>query len=93
MARSTAIKRLHLTELRTAANALRALAGLSAFGFGDDPLASRASPKAFHLEELRAAVAAARTALGLGAVSYSHTIFTRAVVRAADFLELRNAVK
>ncbi len=94
VASSTAIKAVHLTELRQAVNAMRATAGLTAATFTD------ASPggvlvKAAHVNELRTALSAARTALGLTAIAFTDPtlIVGTTSVKAAHWTELRNGVK
>ena len=89
---STVIKGTHLTELRTAVNAVRAAAGLAAATFTD------ASPngltvKATHIQELRTALTPARSTLGVPAVSYSNAATAGTIVRAIDLVEIRNGVK
>jgi hypothetical protein len=93
--RSTLIKAVHLAELRTAVNAVRALAGLGAAGFTD--AASRGVVvKAVHINELRTALDAALTALAVPAAppgGYTDTIARGVLIKAIHFQELRNRVK
>lgn len=88
----TVIKAVHLAQLRTAVNAVRALAGLAAATFTD-----AASPgvvvKAVHITELRTALDQALSALGLPSGGYANTITAGAMIRAIDFQEIRNRVK
>lgn len=89
------IKAVHVSELRTAVNAMRASAGLGPFAFTDHPLAAGTKVKAVHLAELRSALDAARAAIGLPALSYTNATLTPAVtvVRAAHALELRGGTQ
>lgn len=84
----TTIKLVHLTEIRTAVNALRAAAGLSARTWTGGNVVL-----ALHVTELRSALAEARTALGFSAPVYSYAVSAGVVIHAADFQELRNYVK
>jgi beta-lactamase superfamily II metal-dependent hydrolase len=90
---TTTIRAVHYLELRTAVNAVRAAAGLSAFTFTDPSLAGM-PVKAIHLGELRTALDAARAVIGTPAVTYGNTVTPGATpVRAAGILELRDGVK
>ena len=60
----------HVAEVRTAVNAVRALAGLAAASFTDANLTGVVW-RAVHIEELRNALTAARAQLALPAVSYT----------------------
>jgi hypothetical protein len=99
IASSTLVKATHITELRTAVNAVRFLATelgatLPPFVFMDGSLASVAIKKT-HIEELRTALGAARTALALPTVSYTDPVLTSGIstVKAAHIQELRAGVK
>jgi hypothetical protein len=88
----TLIKRAHLTELRSAANAVRALGLLGPVSWADDiPVVILAS----HVVELRTAIDEARAALGLPALPHANPILTPAAtaVRAIDLAELRTAMR
>jgi hypothetical protein len=91
----TIAKAVHVTQLRTAVNAMPAAAGLSAQAFTDAGLASGAPINAVHLTELRSALDQARATIGLGSISYTDpTIAAQSTrVKAAHFTELRNGVK
>ncbi|MBV9497622.1 MAG: hypothetical protein JOZ54_25530 [Acidobacteria bacterium] len=94
VAGTTIVKAVHVTELRTAVNAVRALAGLPAASFTTPSLGAGASILAAHVTELRTALDAARSALSLPAVSYRDpTLVAGDLVRAADVEELRNGVR
>jgi len=86
------VKAVHLTELRTAVNAMRAAAGLGAAVFTDPTIAAQSTRiKAVHLAELRTALDQARTALGLPAISYTDPGLTAGVtpVKAVHWMEVR----
>jgi hypothetical protein len=89
----TTIKLAHLTELRSAANAVRALApSLNPVSWADDiPSVILAS----HLVELRTAIDDARSALSLSALPHAHQTLTpgSTLIQAIDFAELRTAMR
>jgi hypothetical protein len=91
----TTVKAVHVTQLRTAVNAMRAAAGLLAQTFTDPGLASGTPIMAAHLTDLRSALDEARSTIGLGAVSYTDPTVTAqsTAVKAAHFTDLRNGVK
>ncbi|MEK6373212.1 MAG: SBBP repeat-containing protein [Acidobacteriota bacterium] len=88
----TTAKLVHITELRTAVNAVRALAGLSAATWttiqvGD---AIQAAP----ITELRTALDAARSTLLLSTLTYTDPSLSAGVrIKAAHVQELRNGTK
>jgi glycosyl hydrolase family 44 len=86
---------LHITQLRTAVNAMRAAAGLGAQTFNDSPLTSGTMIKAVHVTQLRTALNQARSALGVPPIVYTDPTITAntTVVRAAHLTDLRNGVK
>ncbi|MFL6244796.1 MAG: beta strand repeat-containing protein [Thermoanaerobaculia bacterium] len=93
---SVKIKTVHLTQLRTAVNAMRAAAGLGAATFTDPTvIAQSTSIKRAHITELRTALDAARSAIGLAALSYTDPTLTAQVtsIKAAHLTELRNGTK
>jgi hypothetical protein len=91
---STFVKAAHFNELRTAANAVRTLAGLGGVTFSD-ALTATTPIKAIHLTELRAALDQARATLLLLPIVYSKPTITAgtSVVTAAAINELRNGVR
>jgi hypothetical protein len=90
----TPVKAVHLTQLRTAVDAVRALASMSGFAYTDPTLTPGVTPvKAVHINELRTALDAARAALSLPPVSYGETVATGTTIKAAHITELRNGVK
>jgi len=90
----TTIKKAHLTELRTAVNAVRASAVLPAATFTDPDLTGTVPFKAIHVSELRTALNAARSVLGLPVIAYvDPDLSTGMPVKAAHFNDLRLGVK
>jgi hypothetical protein len=91
---SMLVKAVHISELRTAVNAVRAAAGLSAATWTDSSL-SGVEVKAVHISELRSAIDAARTALGLSNASYTDSTLTpgSTIIKAVHVNELRDRVK
>lgn len=90
-----AIKTVHITQLRTAANAMRAAAGLAPATFTDPSLTSSIKIKAAHLTELRTAVDAARNTIGLAVPLYTDPTITAGVTKskAVHITELRERVQ
>lgn len=89
---TTKVKAIHITQLRTAAGAIRQLAGLGAATFTDATLTGVLA-KSVHVTELRTAVTAARTALTLPAATFTNSAAAGTVIAATDVTQLRNAVK
>ena len=87
----TVIKAVHLTQLRTAVNAVRVAAGLTPRAW-TDPTPADFPVKAAHIDELRSALSAALAAIGKTA-SFTETVTAGAPIRAAHIQELRNQVK
>jgi hypothetical protein len=86
------VKAVHLTELRTAVNAMRAAAGLGAAVFTDAGVTLQSTKiKAVHVAELRTALDQARAALDLPAISYTDPGLTAGVtpVKAVHWMEVR----
>ncbi|GEM_PF-363582 len=94
IANTTAVKAIHITELRDAINALRQAAGIGTTTFSD-PSPSAMSIRKTHLDELRAALTAARAAAGLTNAAYTDPTITAqsTKVRAAHVQELRDRLK
>jgi hypothetical protein len=90
---TTVVKAEHITQLRTAVNAVRALASLGAASFTDPTLTTANVIKAAHVTELRNALDPARVNLGLPSLSYTDSPLAGLAVKAIHFQELRNAVK
>jgi hypothetical protein len=90
------IKAIHITELRTAINTLRTLAGLSAFSFTDSSLTVGVTTiKAAHINELRTALSAVFTALGFTPATYTDPTLVAGttVVKAVHVQDLRTGVQ
>ena len=95
VAGTTLVKSAHVTELRTAVNAVRTLAGLGAGTYTDPTLTAGVTlVKAAHITELRTALDAARAALTLSALSYGETITAgTTLIKTTHVSEVRNGVK
>jgi hypothetical protein len=87
-------KAVHVTQLRTAVNAMRASAGLAPQPFTDASLAAL-KIKAVHLTQLRSALDAARAIIGLPALAYTDPApaIGTTKLKAAHLGELRDGVK
>jgi uncharacterized repeat protein (TIGR01451 family) len=91
---STTIKAVHVTELRTAVNAVRAAAGLPPSTFSDASLDAGFLVQAVHVTELRSSLDAARAALGLPAMVYTDsTLGAQTVIKASHVRDLRAGVQ
>ena len=92
--RSTVSYQVHITQLRTAVNAVRATAGLAAASF-TDPTLNNVVAKAVHVQELRTNLDSARSALGLAALTYTDPTITQfnTTMKADHLSELRAGVK
>lgn len=86
----TVVKDEHITQLRTAINALRIAVGLGAFGF-TQPVGPGQIIRAAHIAELRNALTPALSARGI-APSYT-LLGTGLAIRTIHIQELRNYVK
>src|SRR5258708_29304438 len=95
---STAIKAVHINELRTAIDAVRKLANGGAgnpFNYTDPSITAQSTGvKKVHLTDLRDALDPARATLGLSALTYTDPamVLQTTLVRAAHFAELRSGV-
>jgi hypothetical protein len=89
------VRAIHLTQLRTAVNAMRAAAGLPAFVFTDPALVPGTAVKRLHVTELRSALDAARATIGLPALAYTDSTITAGStpIRAAPITELRGGTR
>ena len=88
------IKLVHVTELQSAVNAVRTLAGLSAFSFTSAPT-SNGTVKKSHIDDLVTALNAARTDpdLGSGAISIGEALVAQSTtIKASHLTALRNGV-
>ena len=90
-----AAKAVHITQLRTAVNAMRAAAGLGSQAFTDPGLAAGTTIRALHVTELRTALDQARAAIGLPALTHTDATITPNVtpLKSAHIVDLRNGVK
>ncbi|HYR29674.1 MAG TPA: proprotein convertase P-domain-containing protein, partial [Thermoanaerobaculia bacterium] len=94
----TPIKLAHFTELLTAVNAVRALAGSGtypAIAFTAPTPSTSVTVRAQHLVDLRTGVTAPRNALLGGSLTFTDPTITAGstVIKAVHINELRNAVK
>jgi uncharacterized repeat protein (TIGR01451 family) len=90
---STVIQATHVSELRTAVNAVRTAAGLRTSTFST-PMAPGVLIRAQHILELRAALDFARAVLGLPPIHYTDPSLTAGTIeQAAHIEELRSGVK
>ncbi|MFA6956255.1 MAG: M12 family metallo-peptidase [Thermoanaerobaculia bacterium] len=93
---TTQVKAVHITQLRTAVNAVRTLASLGAGSYTDPTVtATSTTIKRLHVTDLRTALDAARSALALSAVSYTDPTITASstLVKAAHVNDLRGGVQ
>ncbi|MFP5245411.1 MAG: FG-GAP-like repeat-containing protein, partial [Thermoanaerobaculia bacterium] len=86
------VRAVHLAELRTAVNAVRALAGLAPASFTDSGAAGTII-KAVHLTELRTALDAARATLALPAGGYTNPSLAGIAIKLVHFGELQTRVR
>lgn len=88
----TVVKAVHLSQLRTAVNAVRVLAGIGSVSFS-----GAASPGtiiiASHITDLRTALDAALGMLGLTAGGYSDASLSGVFIKAAHFQQLRDKLE
>lgn len=82
LATGTGIKAVHFTELRTAVDAVRVLAGLAAGTYTDPALAAGTTIKRLHVIDLRSQLDAARSILSLPALSYTDGTITAGSTKA-----------
>ncbi|HYI09732.1 MAG TPA: S8 family serine peptidase [Thermoanaerobaculia bacterium] len=96
VAGTSPVEAVHLTQLRTAINAMLDLANLSPATFTDPTLtAATTIMKRLHVTELRTNLDAARLALGLPTLTYTDPSITEdvTVVKASHIEQLRNGTK
>jgi len=91
VAGSTKILVTQLGELRTAANAVRTLAGLSTMSFSGGTIGS--TVKATDVTNVRTALDAGMGALGFATGGWTTSSLSNTPVRAVQFQEIRNRVK
>lgn len=91
---TTLAKSAHLTELRTAIDAVRALASLGGGSYTDPTITAGVTAiKVAHITDLRGAIDLARSTLSLSGLSYGESITTSTTIRTSHFSELRNGVQ
>lgn len=92
---ATAVQTTHLTQLRTAVDAVRTLAALGGFSYTDPTLvAGSTTIKAAHINDLRSALDAARLLLAQSALSYGETVTANSTaIKTLHINELRNGVQ
>jgi hypothetical protein len=90
----TTIKSAHFTELLTAVNAVRTLAGLGAIAFTAPEPSPGVTVLGQHVIDLRVGLDSARSTLGLNALSYSDPTIAAGttIIKPAHITELRNGV-
>lgn len=86
------VQAAHLSELRTAINAVRAFTGTAAFSFTDTATAGL-SIKAIHITQLRTALDAVAAAAGITVGGFTDASLSGVTVKAIHWNELRNRVK
>jgi sugar lactone lactonase YvrE len=91
---TTPVRASHLTQLRTAVNAVRTLALLGNAAFTDATLTGQVI-KAVHTSELRTALAPARSSLGLAAITFTDPTLTSGVtkIKVTHAQQLRDGVQ
>jgi hypothetical protein len=94
VAGSTTIEAAHVTELRSAVNAMRAAASLGPLA-ADATIGVGLTVRATHVSALRTGLDVARSAIGLSALTYTDpTLMAGAtLIKAAHVQELRTGVK
>jgi hypothetical protein len=90
----TTIRATHITQLRTAVNAIRSAATLGALA-ADGTIAVGALVRGQHVTTLRTGLNQARSVIGLSALAYTDPTLTAGVtkVKTAHLHELRNGVR
>ncbi len=89
----TVIKAIHLSELRTAVDQIRAAAGLGGYPYTDAASAGLVV-KAIHIQQLRTALDEARSKLGLSTGGWTDpSLAAGTVIKAVHFQEIRNKTK
>jgi hypothetical protein len=92
VAMTTVVKAVHLADLRTAVDAVRAQASLGPGAYTDAAMAG-VVVKAIHIEELRSQLDAATGPLGLTTGGYTDGALTGVIIKAVHFQQLRDRVK
>ncbi|HEV8432693.1 MAG TPA: hypothetical protein VGR95_04715 [Thermoanaerobaculia bacterium] len=94
----TSVKAVHITQLRTAVDAVRKLANggvANPYSYTDPNLTSGVTYiKAVHVSDLRTALNTARLTLGIGAIAFNPTLVPGSTIVGADHItDLRNGVR
>jgi uncharacterized protein YkwD len=94
VALTTKVKATHLTQLRTAVNAVRAAAGLGSLA-ADATIAVNAPIRAQHLTAIRTGLNQARSVIGLSTLTYTDPTLTAGAtkIKTTHLHELRNGVR
>ncbi|MGZ7079309.1 MAG: tandem-95 repeat protein, partial [Thermoanaerobaculia bacterium] len=89
------LKTVHITQLQTAVNAMRAAAGLSAVTFTDVTQPANRAIRASNIVDLRTALAAARLQIGLTTLTYTDGTLTplSTRIKAVHVTDLRGGVQ
>ncbi|HKO57363.1 MAG TPA: zinc-dependent metalloprotease family protein [Thermoanaerobaculia bacterium] len=90
-AQSTPVRVVHITQLRAAVNAVRALTNMGGYPFADPSLAAGDQAKGAHIINLRTALNEAFGALALSVPSYTDPTIT--IIRTPHVKELRDALQ
>lgn len=95
VAGATIVKAAHVTQLRTAVNAIRGAAGLPAQVFSNPTPSAGVTITAAQITELRTALDQARAAIGLPAIVYTDPALVpgTTTIKAAHITSLRGGVK
>ena len=88
----TPVKAVHLSERRSAVNAVRALAGLAPFSFTDSAVPGL-RVRAIHVNELRTALDQALAVLGYPTGGYTGTVTSGTVIQAVHFREISERIQ
>jgi uncharacterized protein YkwD len=92
LATGTAVKAVHLAQLRTGVSAVRAQAGLSIVTYSDSA-ATGVTARAIHITELRTYLDQAMSALGLTTGGWTDASLAGATIKTTHFQQIRNRVK
>jgi hypothetical protein len=92
LAAQVQVRSSHLTQLRTAIDAARAVAGLTPAAY-THTVAAGTVVRAVDLVEMRTAINAARTALGVPSFAFTHPTLTARAIDNLHVTELRNAAR
>jgi hypothetical protein len=94
--RSTIVRAVHVTDLRSAVDTLRSLSGLGAFGWTDAMLSVGSTVvRAVHVSELRAALNEAYERVGLPSPTFTNPVLAarETELKTVHLSELRGAVR